>query len=97
MEACGELLAVMIEIRGHRRLRELRCEHAKARVELVAPAVREHAELARADHAGRDVAGAQTVADELALEVARRGAPAIGPEARRDGDEPRAAHGVARR
>ena len=79
-EPLGEPLAVMIEVRGDRRVLELGREHAEPRVELVAAAVRQHAELARARHAGRDVAGALAVAHELALQVARRGAPAVGPQ-----------------
>src|SRR4029079_4643360 len=86
-----EPLAVVIEVRGDRRLRAPRGEAAPPRVERVAAALCEHAALARAGHAGRDVAGAQAVAHELALEVARRGAPAVGPEARGDRDQPRAA------
>ena len=80
---CREPLAVMIEVRGDRRLRELGREHAEPRVELVAAAIRQHAELACARHAGRDIAGAQAVAHELALEVTRRRAPAVGAQARR--------------
>ena len=79
--ALGEPLAVVIEVRGDRRMLEARREHAEPRVELVAAAIRQHAELARAHHAGGDIAGALAVAHELALEVARRGAPAVGAQA----------------
>src|SRR4029079_2333791 len=92
-----EPLAVMIEIRGNRWLCELGREHAETRVELVAAAVREHAELPRARHAGRAIARAQSVAHELALEVARGGAPAVGAQARGDRDEARDAIGMAHR
>src|SRR5580704_8099722 len=87
----------MLEVLGDRRMHELRTEHAEPRVELVAAAVGQHAELARARHAGRDVAGALAVAHELALQVARRSAPAIRPHARRDRHEPRDAFGMPRR
>ena len=95
-EALGEAAAVVIEIRGDRRPLEPRRQLAEPRVELVAAAVGQHAELAGADHAGGDVAVAQAVAHQLALQVARRGAPAVGPQAGGDGDQPRAARRVAR-
>ena len=72
----------MIEVLGDRRPLEPGRELAEAGVELVAAAVGEHAELAGADHAGGDVAVAQAVAHQLALQMARRGAPAVGAQAR---------------
>ena len=55
-EALGEAPAVVLEILGDRRPFEAGLELAEAGVELVAAAIGEHAELARAAHAGGDVA-----------------------------------------
>src|SRR5688500_19932991 len=87
----------MIEVLGDRWLGETGPEHAEPRVELVAAAIRQHAELTRARHAGRDIAGALAVAHELALQMTRRRAPTIGTQSRRDRDEPRDAIGMAHR
>ena len=86
-ETLGEAPAVMVEIFGDRRPIEPGRQLAEARVELVAAAIGEHAELTRAAHAGGDVAVAQAVAHQLALQMARRRAPAIGPQAGRDRDQ----------
>ncbi len=96
-ELRGEPLAVMIEVGGDGWMRELRHEHAEPRVELVASAIGEHPELPRARHAGRDVAGAQTIAYELALEMAGGGPPAVGTQTGGDRDQSGAPLGMARR
>ena len=82
-EAFGEAAAVEVEVVGHRRPVEAGREAAEAGVELDAAAVGEHAELARADHAGGHVAVLQAVAHQLALQMARGRAPAVGPQAGR--------------
>ncbi len=93
----GEAAAVMLEVSGHRRLVESRHQPAEADVELAAAAIGEHADLPRPPHAGRDVAVAQAIAHQLALQVPRRRAPAVGPQARRDRDQLRAAFGITHR
>ena len=92
-----EAAAVMLEISGDRRLVESRHQPAEADVELAAAAIGEHADLPRPPHAGRDVAVAQPIAHQLALHVPRRRAPAVGPQARRDRDQLRAAFGITHR
>ncbi len=92
-EALREAAAVMIEILGHRRPIETRHQLAEPRVELVAAAIGQHPELARAAHAGGDIAVARSVAHQLALQVTRRRAPAVGAQPRRDADQLRAAFG----
>ena len=96
-EALGEAPAVVLEVLGDRRPFEAGLERAEAGVELVAAAVGEHAELAGPAHAGGDVAVADGVADQLALQVPGGRAPAVGPQPGRDGDQPAAALGVAHR
>ena len=87
----GEAPAVVVEIFGDRRAIASGRELAEAGVELVAPAIGEHAQLPRPAHAGNDVAVAQAVAHEFALQVAGRRAPTVGPQAAGDGDQLRAA------
>ena len=77
----------MLEVAGDRRLLEAGREHAEAGIELVTPAIRQHAQLARADHPGRDIPRAHAIAHELALQVTRGGAPAVGPEPGGDRDQ----------
>ena len=90
-EALGEAPSVVLEVLGDRRPFQAGLEHAEAGVELVAATIGEHAELTGPAHAGGDVAVADRVADQLALQVPRRRAPAVGPQARGDGNQPVAA------
>ncbi len=86
-KAFGKAPPVVIEILGDRRPIEMRQQLAKPRVELVAAAIRQHPELARAHHAGGDIAIAKPVAHQLALQVPRRRAPAIRAQSRGNGDQ----------
>jgi hypothetical protein len=90
----GEPTAMVIQILGDRRPIEVRKELAKARVELVAAAIRQHPELARAHHAGGDIAIAKAVAHQLPLQVPRRRPPAIRAQPSGDGDQLGAAIGM---
>ena len=78
----GESPAVMIEILGDGRPLEAGHQAAEPGVQLDAAAIREHAQLTGAAHAGGDVAVAPAVAHQLALQMAGRGAPAVGSQAR---------------
>ncbi len=96
-KALGESPAMMIEIFGHRRTIESRQQLSESRVQLVAAAIGEHAQLARPHHAGGDVAVAQAITHQLALQMARGRAPAVGAQPGRDGDQLRAAIGMTGR
>jgi hypothetical protein len=76
-ESSGEPLAMMIEVASDLRALVAGRQPAEPRVELVAAAVGEHAELTSTRHPGVDVAVADAVAHELALQMPGRGAPAI--------------------
>ena len=79
---------MMIEVRGDRRLRRARASSTPNRVSSSSrPRYVSMPSWRARDHAGRDVAGALAVAHELALEVARGGAPAVGAQPGGDRDE----------
>ena len=88
----GEAAAMMIEILGYRRTLEPGHQSSEADVQLHPAAIGEHAQLPGAAHAGGHIAIAPAVTDQLALQMAGRGAPSVWSQARRDqsaaGSEP---------